>query len=504
MNGLIYLERREFINGFKRMLREPRRLLILAPLVFLLIRVEIPHPHTNYLAPYVFDLLVRSLAVLLGLGLLIRFSIPAEPLYMAEPADAVFILPASVAPWQLMLRRHWLTLVTYFRTFIGFLYMVTFLPIPLEQSGLLLIFAVLYMILLTEVGILSYRLGQYRVPTSWFGRAGAVFYLGYALWPFLKTNRVSLPHLIPLVRLGWLGTVILEGMKFGMATGLWAVLVIILAILTLVTAPALQDIDIGRVRLLALTRQARRGESQMSEVSRARALDRMQRSGRSRVRTTHRFWGQGYIALTEAKLVMAVRGLRSRWIPVLLGLSALGGGLLVARTGPSAPIFALTFLSYISMFGLATGPLMMTQPLLVGVPRTVGLLWAEEIPTLAAWLGLYLLLWTVAAASGLDAPLTAIGYTWIIAFQIVMASWRLFLWSLFPESNLRYTVGRAVSVIGGLMAAAIPLLGIATVPFPWGIPVTLGTAVLESWLINRLTLSRLTWAISHSRIAGQE
>jgi hypothetical protein len=96
------------------------------------------------------------------------------------------------------------------------------------------------------------------------------------------------------------------------------------------------------------------------------------------------------------------------------------------------------------------------------------------------------------------------GYTWLIAFQIVMATWRLFLWSLFPETNLRYTVGRALSVLGGLIVAGVPLLGIEVLPFPWGIPVTLGIAVLESWLINRLTLSRLTWAISHSRVAGQE
>lgn len=503
MNGLTYLEQRELINGFKRMLREPRRLFILAPVVFIVIRMGLPHPHTT-LAPHLYDLLLRSTAVLLGLGLCVRFSIPAEPLYLAEPADVVFILPAPVAPWQLMLRRHWLTLLTYFRTLVGLLYMVTFLPVPFEQSSLILIFAVLYMILLTEVGILSYRLTQYGIPTAWVGRAGAVFYVGYALFPLLQMNRASFPHLISLVRLGWLGAEIVDGLKSGTATALWAGLVILLTILTVVAAPALTDVDIGRVRLLALTRQVRRGESQMSEVARARAIDRMQRSGKSHVKAIHSFWGQGYIALTEAKLVMAARGLRSRWIPVFLALAALGGGLLVARIGHQAPLFALTFLSYISMFGLATGPLMMTQPLLVGVPRTVGLLWAEEIPTLVAWLGFYLLLWTVAAVAGLGPTMTWSGYTWLIAFQIVMATWRLFLWSLFPETNLRYTVGRALSVLGGLIVAGVPLLGIEVLPFPWGIPVTLGIAVLESWLINRLTLSRLTWAISHSRVAGQE
>ena len=159
MNGLTYLEQRELINGFKRMLREPRRLFILAPLVFIAIRMGLPHPHTT-LAPHLYDLLLRSIAVLLGLGLCVRFSIPAEPLYLAEPADVVFILPAPVAPWRHMLRRHWLTLLTYFRTLVGLLYMVTFLPVPFEQSSLILIFAVLYMILLTEVGILSYRLTQ--------------------------------------------------------------------------------------------------------------------------------------------------------------------------------------------------------------------------------------------------------------------------------------------------------------------------------------------------------
>ena len=502
MNGLSYLERQELINIFKRMFREPRRLLMWAPLIILVMRLVIPHP-SGPLAPSTFELLLRGLSILLAVVLLARLGFPSGPLYVAEPADLVFILPAPLTAWQLMLRRHWVTLSMHFRALLGLIYVAAFiLPVSFGQGLLILAFAMVYAICFDQVGLIAYRLCRARIPMPLLGRIAAVGYLIYAAWPLVH-DRGSFTYLLGALRLGWLGDWVFRGLRLGSWTLLWVAVVLLLAAITLVSAPAIHDVDIHRVRLRALVRQARRGESSNVEVVRARAADRMQRRGKVELKTTFRFRGQGYIALAEAKMVMALRGLRSRWVPVLLAIVALGGGLLVSHFGSQGAVSALIFLSYISMFGLATGPLMMVHPLLVGAPRRPGLLWAEEIPTLVTWLGFYLLLWTVATVSGLDSQITLNGYAWIIAFQIVMAAWRLFLWSLFPETSLRYTVGRVVSILGGLVAAAIPLLGML-LPFPWGIPVTLAMAIAESWLINGMTLKRMTWAISHSRVAGQE
>lgn len=502
MNGLTYLELRELLNAFKRLFHEPRRLIILAPLIFLVIRLTLPHPSAP-LVPSTFALVLRGLAILLAVALFARFGFPAEPLYLTEPADLIFLLPAPLAPWQLMLRRHWVTLSTYLRVIMGFVYLAAILPVNFNQALLMLAFAILYMILFDQVGLMSYRLARHHIPTALIGRIAAAFYLAYVLWPLLHgpDSPVDRVQHLPL---GWLGEAILRGFYVGSWTLLWLVAVLVFSTITLASAPTIHDVDMRRVRLRALTRQARRGESKLSEVARARATERMERTGKSKIATPYRFRSLGYLALAEAKMVMALRGLRSRWIPVLLAIVALGGGFLVSRSGAHGALLALAFLSYISMFGLGTGPLMMVHPLLVGAPRTAGLLWAEEMPTLLAWLGFYLLLWTVAAVSGLDSRMIWIGYTWLIAFQIVMAAWRLYLWSLFPETNLRYTVGRMVSILGGLVVAAIPLSGIGFLPFPWGLPVTLAIAIAESWLINRLTLVRMTWAISHSRGTGNE
>ncbi len=503
VNGLFYLEQRELINSFKRMIREPRRLLIFAPFVFLILRLLMPHPNSP-IVPTTLASILKGLAVLLGAGLLLRFGFPAEPLYIAEPADLVFVLSSPLPPWQLMLRRHWVTVATFVPVVIGLIYLAAVIPANFGQSALILTYGLVYMVSLDQVGLISYQLARHRIPTALIGRIATLGFLVYAAWPLFQKLGAPFSRLIGSVRLGWLGDWILRGMTMSAWTLLWVAGALALATLTIISAPAINDVDISRVRLRALARQARRGEMSTADVARARAAARLQHKGRTESHTPYKFWGQGYVALAEAKLMMAFRGLRSRWIPVLLSIVAIGGGILVTHAGTHGPISALVFLSYISVFGIGTGPLMMTHPLLVGAPRTGGLLWAEEVPSLAQWLGLYFLIWTVAAVSGLSPSMIWFGYTWIIAFQIVLAAWRLLLWSLFPETNLRYTIGRVVSVLGGMLAAGIPLWGIGLIGFPWGIPVTLTTALLESWLIHRLTLGRITWAVSHSRVTGQE
>lgn len=492
MDGLLFLEKHSLINAARRLFREPRRLIGLLALVLILIGVVFRAMGGAHRAPLhspALAMLWAFVGSVAAIGIFIRMSVPTPPAYFSDPADAVFILNSPTKPWQLMLRRYWATFITYWRLVISFLYFLVIMPIPIGLGVRLLVWAFLYLLLIDQVGLIAERLRLARIPIVWIGRLLAIAVIVLAAKPFFVAD--AIPQNV-------------FGRELGMLIATWghlapaAIVVAGLLAVNLIWAPSLGQVNWERLQLSAMLRQARRGERSMADVTRIRTALRTARQGsRTREEESRPFQFIGPWTLLEAKLRTWWRSPAGRrWIPVLV-LAAIAAGYLIGTRISGNALPALVFMSYVMVFGTGAPPSMITNSLVVGAPRTVPLLMAEQGTAFLAWVGVYGVVWTAAALSGLSPHWVLLGYFWIVALSLVLTAWKLYIWSWFPETSTRNLAGRIVLILGGFVAGAIAI-GWLLVRGGWII--TLPWALLETWLLYRMTLRRLTWAIGHTRL----
>lgn len=343
------------------------------------------------------------------------------------------------------------------------------------------------MLILDVVGIFGERLKGAHMPIVAIGRVLALLMLGIALIPVLRTHP---------------GSSNVFGRALWYLTGSWSRLLaealIAFAVMALHVrfSPPLASLNWDRLKLSALRRQAVRGERSMADVARARSA--LRASHRTVHLKPHQgFHSEGAWVLFEAKLRMWGRGTAGRTWAVVLALAAVGAGYLLGRDWSAHGIPVLAFLSYIMIFAMGSPPAMITSPLVVGSPRTVPLLMAEQGPSFIGWLAAYGFFWTMAALFGLSPHIVILGYAWILALTLVMTAWKLYIWSWFPDTGSRNLAGRLVLMVGGFIIGGMALVWLW---LPGGPLITVPWAVAEMWVLYRLTLRRLTWAIGLSRV----
>lgn len=489
MDGLVFLEARSLINAARRLFREPRRLIGVVALVFIVTAVVLRtlRPHASLLHSAGMAVLWSIVGTIGILGIFIRLSVPTPPGYFSDPADAIFILPSATKPWQLMLRRYWSHLLTYWRLTISAVYLLIVQPIPIALGVRLLVWVFLYLLLIDQCGLIAERLRLARIPIAWIARLMAAVVTIAVVKPFL-TGGAGLSNVFGKVAAALIST--WEPMIPA------ALVIFVLLAANLVWAPTLGQVNWERLQLSAMLRQVRRGERSMADVTRARAALRIARLGLGE-KTSSPFRLSGPWALLEAKLRMWWRSPAGRrWIPVLV-LAAIGTGYLIGTHVSQNGLPALIFMSYVMVFGVGNPPSMITSSLVVGAPRAVPLLMAEQGSAFLAWVGIYGVVWTAAAVAGLSLHWVFLGYFWILALSLVMTAWKLYIWSWFPETGTRNVVGRIVLMAGGFIVGAVAV-GWLMVRGGWII--TVPWALVETWLLYRLTLRRLSWAIGHTRI----
>ncbi len=491
MNGLVFLEVRSLRNGIVRMFREPRRLVMVLAFVMMVAVMVVRATHPQEISPFppmVRTILWTVLGSAAAIGLCVRIAVPTAPAYFSEPADAVLLLGAPVQPWELMLRRHWVQLLNFWRTALGLVYFILIVPGSFGEALRVVLFALLYVLMLDFVAIFGDRLRRHHVPVVAVGWAFSLVMAGIAVVPLLRTP---------------LSPTDLFGRTFWFLTNSWghvaveAGIVVALMAMNVMLSPRLAVLNWERLMLAALRRQAVRGERTMADVVRARTALRV-------AHRTFRPWTglafhlSGPWVLFEAKLRMWRRGGAALRGAGVLALLALGAGYFVGHHAPGHAISALEFVSYIMILVVGTPPSMITNPMVVGAPRAVPLLMAEQGPSFIGWVTAYGLFWTTAAVFGVSFHTVILGYAWIVALTLVMTAWKLCIWSWFPDVGTRNLAGRLALILGGFAVGGIALLWLLW--FPWGAIITVPWAVAEMWVLYRITLRRLTWAIGLARV----
>lgn len=498
-SALWYLESRQVLQSLRRMVREPRYLLpVLGGLVFLALLLA-HHPGTpdvmRFIRPWIPDL-----AHALVFGLILRLGFPLVPLYFVEPADLMYLVPATVPPPLLMARRTWHSLQLNGRLLMSIVLGTIWITHSLALFGL----ALLYVLVADQVGVLSYRLKRWQIPVA---PLAWVLALLYGLWAAAPT----------VARVGTisasgvhLASDPVSGLWIGVASGESGAVLMTIAGLVLLAgfnvglAPSIGDIDwaeaIRKIRL----RMVRRGDVASGE--RNLVAGRLARRGDGTVRPWN-FVGRGSLVLAEVKVLVTVRRLVNFRVGLLMVPLAIVVGFAATRFGPHLLagflVFALYIMLMISMVPTQYST-MLAGSWLVGLPRTAAVIWAEETGSFLTATGFWLLAWTAAWAGGMPGPLVRTGYLVLLAAGAITSALRIHLWTWFPEANIRTMAGRFLGFLAGLLGYGIAGAWLAVLGMTWGPWAALATAVGEATLLNWWTGQRITVSAGRARVYGTE
>ena len=487
-SALWYLERRKIVNTLRRARREPRRLLpwIGVPLALARLAFSGADPHQVMpLGPLVAQF-GPLLAALMVAGLLVRLGIPSPPLYFAEAADLVYVVPAGIPPRSLYLRRAWNQIQVYLRMLAGLIFALVWVSLSPTALNLVAV-GVLYLVALDQLGLVSYRVKAAGWPVGVLGIGLAALYLA------LRALHVPDPTAGLLIDAMTSGGVALVAVAAGVVGILW---------LGWWLAPEIRDVDWARVAARAKLRAAARGDAPWQAAEQARQA--LRSTGvRRPPRASHAIRGRGAWALAEVQILLALRRLQANRVQQGLVLIAAVWGVVAAHLGARDLVATLGIAAYASLFTTFGGQVLQASPFLAGVPRTTAMLFGEQAGALIGPVGFWLLVWLAAVVAGMPADLAATGAVVLVAIGLIASALRIHLWSWFPEAPGRSVAGRFLGVPAGGVLYGIAGLGFL-LPSPWNLVAIMGLAAAESWALTRWTTARFTWAAGMVRVYGTE